>query len=155
MEHIRKRKNWPLLLGFAIIWIGYFSVRGVQFLTKETAHGKIIAAYFKNFSEPGSPRGSRGDFHGWYAAPVIQFTYKNPNVDSVEHIVVQPQAMSSDLYKEGESIDVIFPKGHPQQAEIYSLLEFWLTAPYIIILIMVCILWLIIYAFVVFKPWER
>lgn len=144
-------KYKPLLVGIILIWGAYFAFRTIQFLMSETAHGNIRAISWRHFVVG---YGSGGDIGGSYMAPEIHFSYKHVGVDTNTPYMVLPQAVSSDLYKAGEQIDVIFPKGKPEQAEIYSLSEFWFTAPYVIVLTMVSIIWFIGFAFVVLKPWQ-
>ncbi len=140
-----------LLLGCALVFGSYFIARTIQFLSRETAAGTVTAISWRNFLV-GNAR-TRGDYHGEYQCPEIHFLYKHSAADTGIMYSVRPESLSNKEYKPGEKTGVIFPKGQPELARIYSLREFWFTTPYMIILTAIAALWSIGFLVVVFKPW--
>lgn len=156
MSHSGSRKYSILLLGYLLIFGTYFGIRTVQFFSGERADGEVTVIRWGKFSVgvPPNGRGGGGDYHGDYQCPEIHFFYKLSAADTGRWYVVTPEARSLKQYHPGDKTGVIFPKGQPEKAEIYSSAEFWFTTPNMIIIFVIAAFWSIGFVVVVFKPWR-
>ncbi|MCD6010719.1 MAG: hypothetical protein K0Q79_581 [Flavipsychrobacter sp.] len=152
---MNRRRYLILFLGFALIWGIYFGVRVYQYRTGEIAEGTIERISQQEFVVNISSRrlGGTGPYKSIYPCPEIRFFYKLPGTADGDLYIVRPRALAFKEYIPGEKASVIFPKGWPEAATIYSFSEFWCTTPYMIMLGVITLFWSIGFFVVVFKPW--
>jgi hypothetical protein len=117
----------------------------------ETADGEVTRIIIKHFTT-GSRRGR--DVKGEYICPEVLFNYSRDGGASQSYTTA-PQALAFREYKPSDKMSVIFPKGHPETAVLYSFGEFWLPPPYAIFLSVITMFWTIGFIVVVFKPWRN
>ncbi len=144
------KKKLSVLLGiYAVLWGGYFGLRAWQYSKMETADATVWAIAWRHFTT-GSPR---GDYHGSYMTPEVHFPYQDG--DTMDMVQAWPDATVVDWYKPGDKVKVIFPKGCPEAAELYSLVEYWLELPYVVTLLFITIAAGVIFTLFVAKPWQQ
>lgn len=152
MQRSRKTNKYLIfLLGYVLIWGGYFGTRSFRFMTMERADGVITRVLREQFVVSSRS----GDYKSSYPCPEVRFRYHSPAADTGTWHTTKKQALSFSEYKSGDSATVIFPKGRPEMAGIYSWGEFWLPTPYLIILLVISLFSSIGVVVVVFKPWNR
>jgi len=150
----KRNKYRILLVGYALLWGAYFGFRTYQVLTMEIVDGQIMGRIRKPF-RIYSPRGKYGGTHGDYICAALHFKYKISPTDTGTWYDAFPQALSFNEYPDEQKTRIIFPKGKPELATIYSLEEFWFPAPYMITLLAITTVWSIGFIVVVFKPWRE
>jgi len=139
MQFIIANKYRILFLGYALTWGIYFAIRIFQFGSMETAKGEITQLLWGHYMVGGR----RGDYKGSYQCPEVHFLYKPSVADTCTWYATAAESYSE--HKPGEKVSVIFPKGKPELARIYSSGEFWFTTPYLLILLAITLFWSIIF----------
>lgn len=71
--------------------------------------------------------------------PIVTFQYKNGKTYNSRKDI---GAKFHNTYKIGDTVTVYFPKYQPEQAEIYSVMAYWLSLPFISIIILAIFIWL-------------
>ena len=146
-----------LAVGCTLIWSIYFSVRTVKYSSMETARGQVTRMMWGDFiiTSPRHTVGG-GPTHADYPCPEVHFCLKE-NGNTAESCYTTSNEAYSE-YPTGTDLQVIFPKGDPTKARIYSFSEYWLPTPSLILLAGGTLLWCLI-LFVVFfllrNPFEK
>ncbi len=140
------------MLGYLLLVGAYFGLRVFQLATMERASREVTKILWGHF-KIGNPRRG-GDTKGEYPCPEVHFLYRPHAQVTAAWFMVSHESYAFHEYKPGENASLIFPKDHPELAELYFFGDFWLTPPYIIILLVICVVWTIGYLVVVFKPWR-
>jgi hypothetical protein len=63
---------------------------------------------------------AQGRKRGWYYYPQLKFVYN----DSI-YLFGESHSFFPSRYRIGNNVTIIFPKGEPDKAEIYSFLPYW------------------------------
>jgi hypothetical protein len=156
MTQSPKRNKFSILLtGYLLIWGAFFGYRTFQVLTMEITDGATMGRIRQGFTEdvPKS-HGGTGKYHGEYIRVQLHFRYKRNPEDTGIWYDATPQALSFNEYPNVQKTRIIFPKGSPESATIFSLEEFWFPAPYMITLLGITVLWSIGYIVAYLKPWR-
>ena len=155
MNSVISNKYRILFLGYALTWGIYFAVRIFQFSSMEIAtDGEITQIFWGHFVAEGAPAIGRSvlsggrNYHGEYSCPEVHFLYKPATADTGNWYTTSAESYAE--HKPGEKVSMIFPKGKPDLARIYSLGEFWFTTPYLLILLAITLFWSIIFYAVFF-----
>lgn len=84
-------------------------------------------------------RARTGRFGQSYAeVPVVKFEHLGKEYLSRDDIGAKFQ----NTYKIGDKATVYFPKGYPSLAEVYSLGGYWLSLPFLGILLLTILIWI-------------
>ena len=78
--------------------------------------------------------------------PQFQFTYDDSTYVSEDKLI---WTSGSEI---GEKLTVIFPKGQPEQAIIYTFVSYWIYFPLLAISFMICFF---VFAMIVIIKWEE
>lgn len=108
-KHILGIGYWIAYLTFMCI---FFYVDTIdEYRNSEKNKGEVVKRL--------STKGYKGR---WYSYPQIKFVYN----DSV-YLFGQRQVLFPSRYRKGKKVTVIYPKGEPERAEIYSFLRYWIS----------------------------
>jgi hypothetical protein len=137
------------VLGYLLVLSCYIAIKSYQLQTKDTAKGEVVRMISRGFTA----HSLHGDYHDDYPCVDIHFQHKSALYGTDSLYDVSPQTLSYKQYLPGEKVTVMFPKGHPELAVIYSMGEFWFAVPNMVIVGAILLFWSVACYIFIAKPW--